>query len=102
MLEKPEYDNEFYLNQNKMMELRYEKIFSNWKLSWKSYKNEAYNRLNNNIYWIWIFLCGFEKFIQSINPNKKPKRETIYKDMNDRIYRIIGDHYQVNKYISEL
>jgi hypothetical protein len=102
MLEKPEYEAEFYLKQNEMMELRYEKIFETWSLSWNKYINAIYKRLNNNPYWIWVYLCGFHKFVKEEGHISEDRHSRLYQDMNNRIYRIIGDYYQVKRYVEDL
>lgn len=101
-VQPPEYEEEFYVKQNQLMEMVFNKHFENWNLSWKKYINIVYTKLNNNPYWIWIFLCGFYRFIKEEGHLEKNRRIRLYKDLNERIYRILGDHYQVKKYISEL
>jgi hypothetical protein len=101
-LQPPEYEAEFYQEQNKLMEIVFEKKFDNWNLSWKKYINQVYSKLNNNPYWIWVFLCGFYKFVKDEGHIKLNRKNRVYKDMQNRIYKIIGDYYQVKKYISEL
>lgn len=101
-LQPPEYETEFYITQNKLMETVFEKTFEDWNLSWKKYIAQVYKKLDNNPYWIWAFLCGFYGFIKNEGHIKLNRKNRIYKDMGFRIYKIIGDHYQVKKYISEL
>ena len=64
MTDAPDFEPEFYENQIKMMEDRYSKLFKKWNLSWDSYYSHVIEKLRNKRYWIWCYLCGFEKFIQ--------------------------------------
>lgn len=102
MLEPPEFEEEFYEEQIAKMQERYAKIFSNWKLSWDKYYNYAAFKLKNKKYWIWIFLCGFEKFLKEQSSESNGRRQRLYKDADNRIYRIIGDSYKVEEYIRSL
>jgi hypothetical protein len=100
------YDFEFYKKQNDIMEERNSKIFEAVGLSWSKYIKNARYKLKNNIYWIWVFLCGFETFLKE-NSNLKYNDKNylnniLYKDAEDRIYRIIGDHNKVEDYIKSL
>lgn len=102
MIEEPEFEAEFYTNQIEQMKNRYSKLFSAWNLSWNKYYDHVCFRLRYNNYWIWIFLCGFEKFIKEQSSESKGRRNRIYKDAENRIYRIIGDTYKIQEYIRSL
>lgn len=101
-----DFDFDFYLEQNKIMEERYSLLFKNRKLSWNNYFNEAKRKLENNVYFIWIFLCGLETFLKSNNylnfENNKILNKMLYKDAQERIYRIIGDSKKNEDYINSL
>jgi hypothetical protein len=103
---EPEFDLDFYKLQNDIMEERYLVIFKSRSLSWDNYVNNARSRLGNNIYLMWIFLCGLETFLKQNNnldfENKKNLVKSLYKDAEDRIYRIIGDDKKNADYIKSL
>ena len=102
MLENPEFEPEFYSKQISMMENRYSKIFKNWGINWEKYYTEVRYELRNRQYWIWVYLCGLEKFIQEsgwIADNRKSKQK---KDAENRIRRIIGDSLKIEEYIRSL
>lgn len=101
MLEEPEFEPEFYLSQNSAMTARYSKVFKRWGLSWNKYYNYVSEKLRNNHYWLWVYLCGFEKFLQE-DFAKEGRKARVYKDADQRIRRIIGDHFQVQEYINQL
>lgn len=102
MLAKPEFEPEFYLEQIEIMSTRYSKLFSIWKLSWKKYFEYVSKSLRNNPYWIWVYLCGFEKFIKEQSSEQENRRKRLYKDADSRIARIIDDHYKIQSYINSL
>lgn len=102
MLAKPEFEPEFYNEQIEMMSKRYSILFSNWKLSWKKYIEYVSKSLRNNPYWIWVYLCGFEKFVQEQSSEPENRRKRLYKDADSRIARIISDTYKVEEYIRSL
>ena len=105
MTQSPEYEPEFYIHQISLMEERYSVLFRKSKISWKEYYSLASNRLNKNAYWIWIFLCGFEKFLKENNfkvKNKELLKKKIYKDAEERILRIVGDTNKIKQYIENL
>ena len=111
MLEEQEFEDEFYKEQIKMMEERYSKHFLKCKFrfkykervynkaSWKKYKEYICEKLKNNQYWIWVYYCGFEKFLQE---TKEPSCKKLEADANERIARIIGDFYKVQSYVKSL
>lgn len=103
MLENPEFEPEFYNQQIAIMEQRYEKIFKKWKISWNSYYKNVQSKLRGNQYWIWVYLCGFEKFIQEKEYRNNKKRLIYLKqDALERIRRIIGDSLKIEEYIKSL
>lgn len=102
MLDNPDYEVEFYENQIKMMEERYEIIFSRWGLSWGKYYNYVKKQLKNKKYWMWSYLCGFEKFIQEEGNESLNRRIRLYKDADARIARIIGQFYKSQNYNNSL
>lgn len=103
---EPDQSVDFYLQQNKIMEERYSALFRKNDLSWKKYMSNAHVRLGNNVYWMWIFLCGLDTFLKA-NSNLSFKNKgliikSLYKDAEDRIYRIIGDSKKNEEYIKSL
>jgi len=95
----------FYEDQISLMEQRYEVLFRKNKLSWNEYYNFAKNKLDKNLFYIWSFLCGLETFIKGYNfeiKNKAELKEKLYKDAQDRIYRILGNSKKINDYINSL
>lgn len=102
MIEEQEFDNEFYEEQIKIMEERYSKYFNSWKLSWNKYKRYVAKALRENRYWIWIYYCGFEKFLKESSSIKINRKTRLYKDADERIARIIGDFYKVQNYVKSL
>ena len=102
MSDIPDLDPEFYEHQIKMMSERYAKIFKKWKLSFSSYYDYVSSQLQNKKYWLWIFLCGFEKFIQEKGDVKEGRRIRIYKDADNRISKIIGSYFKERNYVKSL
>ena len=98
----PEFPPEFYENQIKMMEYRYAIVFKKWNLSWESYHSYVVERLKNKQYWIWCYLCGFEKFVQEQGDIKKNRHKRLYKDADERIKRIVDDFFKVKEYVKNL
>lgn len=103
---EPEFEEEFYKNQNMIMEERYRTIFKSRGISWDNYFNDAKSKLSKNIYLIWVFLCGLETFLRQNNnldfENKKALIKCLYKDSSERIYRIIGNSKKIEEYIKSL
>lgn len=100
MLDEPDFEPEFYKEQVKMMEARYSKHFIQWKISWNKYRKYIETSLRNDLYWIWVYYCGFEKFLQETHG--RPVITVLYKDADSRIARIIGDSFKVKNYINTL
>jgi hypothetical protein len=102
----PDQDHNFYVKQNEIMQQRYSLLFKKRKLSWNNYITSAKNKLGNNIYFMWIFLCGLDTFLKANNDlsfnNKSLLMSSLYKDAEDRIYRIIGDSKKNEEYIRSL
>jgi len=101
MLDSPEFEPEFYADQIRKMEKRYEKIFKKWKLSWTKYYNEVKSKLFNKQYWIWTYLCGFENFVK-INQKSEVTETMLEKDSLGRIKRILKDYFKIKNYIESL
>lgn len=102
MLEEPEFEPEFYDTQiNKMCD-RYSKLFQKWGLSWKAYYEYVYYKLRGKQYWLWVYLCGFEKFVQEQGDERKGRHTRLYKDADQRVGRIIGDYFKIQDYIKTL
>jgi hypothetical protein len=96
---------EFYEKQISLMIERYKILFDKNKLSWNNYYTFALKKLNNNLYYVWIFLCGLETFIKGFNFEVKDKNllaQNLYKDAERRIYRIIGNSKKIDDYINSL
>jgi len=101
MLDSPDFELEFYDEQNRMMMERYVVVFKKWKSPWKTYVKDVEKRLRNRKYWLWSYLVGIEKFIQDMGENV-PSKELVEKDKDSRISRIVGDFYKVEQYIRNL
>lgn len=101
ILSEPDFEPEFYADQIKMMEERYSKIFKKWKMPWRSYYKEIKIALRKNQYWIWVYLCGFEKFIKE-NQESEVTKTMLDKDSDARIKRIVGDQFRIKNYIDSL
>jgi len=101
MLDSPDFEPEFYDEQNRMMMERYVVVFKKWKIPWKTYVKDVEKRLRNRKYWLWSYLIGIEKFIQDMGENV-PSKELVEKDKDSRISRIVGDFYKVEQYIRNL
>lgn len=102
MLEEPEFEEAWYAEQNKKMAARYGVLFQRWKLSWNKYFTHVQERLRYNEYWIWVYLCGFEKFVQEQAGTRTGLRKRLEKDQDERIRRIVGDFYKIQDYIKTL
>jgi hypothetical protein len=102
MLAQPEYEPEFYKEQLKLMTQRFSILFKEWKVSWGKYFDYVSKALRNNIYWLWVYFCGFEKFVKEQGSSEKNIRTRLYKDADSRIARIIGDNFKINNYINSL
>ena len=99
---EPEFEESFYKSQNSLMIQRYKAIFKNNNLNWIKYYKYVKKQLRDNVYWIWIFLCGVEKLLQDSKNLKNTSEKYIYEDANQRIARIIGDHFKVQRYLDSL
>jgi hypothetical protein len=84
------------------MEERYAKLFKKWHLSWDAYYNYVKDKLRGKKFWLWVYLCGFEKFAQEQSDNQKGRSKLLYKDADERIRRIIGDFYKNSEYVRNL
>lgn len=102
MLDSPEYEPEFYINQIDSMEKRYCIIFKKNKLSWKKYYKEVRELLQEKSYWIWVYLVGLEKFIQEEMSSCNTTWKQLEIDRISRVKRIIGDHFKVAEYVRSL
>lgn len=102
MLEPPEFEPEFYEAQIKKMADRYAKLFKKWGLSWDAYYNYVTDKLHSKQYWMWVYLCGFEKFVQEEGDQEKGRRTRLYKDADARIRRIVGDFFKIQEYVKQL
>jgi hypothetical protein len=102
MLEDPEFEPEFYEYQIALMKERYLIIFKSWGINWKLYYEYVSEKLRHKQYWIWVYLCGFEKFIQGDGSIVQGRKTRIYKDADSRIRRIIGDSFKIEDYINSL
>jgi hypothetical protein len=101
-MEPPEFEPEFYEQQVKLMEKRFAILFKRWKLSWNAFSTHVNNKLHDNIYWKWIFWCGFESEIKEVARRKKGRREYLYENSDKRIRKIIGDYFTISSYIEGL
>lgn len=102
MLADPDFEPEFYENQILMIRKRYAQIFKSWNINWDAYFENISHRLRNNQYWIWVYLCGLEKFIQEDGYKSTNRKEKLEKDADARIGRIIGDSFKVIEYVKSL
>jgi hypothetical protein len=101
MLASPDFEEDFYIAQNKAMCERYAKRFKKWKTPWKPYIDDVRKRLRGRHYWLWSYLAGFEKFLQE-NQHSTPTQAALDTDKDGRISRIIGDFYKVENYVRQL
>lgn len=102
MISKPEFEKEFYEKQNELMVQRYQIIFKQNKKNWKKYFSHAKKQLRNDHYWIWIFLCGLEKFLKDNSKLCDVSEQIVFDDANQRIARIIGNHFKIKKYLDSI
>ncbi len=102
MLAQPEFEPEFYKEQLKLMVQRFSKLFREWKVNWSKYFEYVSKALRNNTYWLWVYFCGFEKFVKEQGSSEKNIRARLYKDADSRIARIIGDNFKIDSYIRSL
>lgn len=102
MLDEPEFEPEFYESQIKKMVERYSKLFKKWNLSWDHYYAHVVEKLHNKRYWLWCYLCGFEKFVQEEGNQEKGRRTRLYRDADERIRRIVGDFFKIQEYVKQL
>lgn len=97
-----ELEPAFYVDQILMMEERYEKIFKEWGVKWDKYYEKVKEKLRNQPYLIWVYLCGFEKFIQEEGWIRKKRKDRLKKDARERIKRVIGVSLKNEEYIKSL
>lgn len=102
MLSDPDYEPEFYKEQNEKMIERYSQLFKVWKVDWNKYFNYVKYKLKDKDYWLWSYLCGFEKFVQEDGWKEKDRNTRLYKDADSRIWRILGDYYKNQEYLKSL
>ena len=101
-MDTPDFEPEFYENQIKIMEERYSKLFKKWNLSWDAYYNHIVEKLRNKRYWVWCYLCGFEKFVQEQGAENQGRHKRLYKDADERIKRIVGNYFKIQDYVKSL
>ena len=101
MLQSPDYEPDFYLTQNEMMCRRYEQHFKRWGHRWRPYINDVRKRLREKPYWIWVFLTGFERFLQT-KGHGEVTQKALEDDKEERIGRVIGDYFKVSSYVKGL
>jgi hypothetical protein len=101
MLQSPDFEPEFYLAQNEMMCRRYMARFKEWGIRWSPYISDVRKRLCDKPYWIWVFLTGFERFLQTRGLGDVTQR-ALDEDKDERIGRVIGDFYKVSRYVKGL
>jgi hypothetical protein len=102
MLNAPEFESDFYEKQIELMESRYSRLFKNWGVKWDAYIKYVTAKLKNNRYWLWIFLCGFEKFIKEQSQESNGRRDRIYKDADIRIRMMIKDDLKFQEYMRSI
>ncbi len=99
-------DKNFYTHQIDLMAKRYSLIFKKRNFSWNKYYNEVVSKLDNNMYWVWCFMCGFETIIKEENSfkikNRKVWKQFINKNTITKIASIIGSTKKVEKYVESL
>lgn len=99
----PEFDEEFYISQNILLEKRCEFIFKKNKIPWKKHIKDVKNKLMNNNYLLWVFLFGLENSFYSIkSKNKKEFMFLLKKETDKRILHIIGDIKSNIDYLNSL
>ena len=100
----PEFEPEFYSKQINLMCERYSVIFKSWGIKWEKFYEEARKKLKYRQYWIWIYLCGIETFVQKEikNKNKNNIIEKLEKESNFRIQKIAGPTLRTEGYIDSL
>lgn len=101
MIDKPDFEPEFYEKQILQMKSRYESLFKKWKYSWKKYFTEIENGCRNKNYWIWCCLVGLEKTIRDCE-GQRPSLAFLEKDRSIRIQKVIGDFYKNETYVRDL
>lgn len=101
MLQSPDFEPEFYMSQNEMMCRRYAARFREWGVKWRPYIADVRKRLRDKPYWIWVFLTGFERFLQA-QGSGSVSQSAIEADKNERIGRVIGDYFKVASYVKGL
>lgn len=103
MIVPPEFDPDFYRQQNLYFVKIYGEQFRKWKLTWVPYYNKVRQRLRQNEYWIWVFLCGLKPFINEQDPKD---RESLVKrlaeDARLRCWKITHPSDVIDEYIREL
>lgn len=106
MTSEPDFEPDFYKNQIDLMCERYQLIFKKWKINWDKFYEEVRRKLKYRQYWIWVYLCGIETFIQKENKNKNSNSKNILekleKESNFRIQKISGPTLRTEGYIDSL
>lgn len=97
MIEKQEYEIEFYVSQNDIMKKRYSISFKELKINWINFINWVENELEQNEYWIWIFLCGLEGRMKEKDFKKNIKQDSIR-----RFYNIKGELNKIKEYVRNI
>ena len=108
----PDYEIDFYIEQNKFMLARYEAIFKSYRLPWKTYISKVNFKLRNNQYFLWIFLCGLEPLLREIAEARKCYKNLklfqdyvkpkLAKDRNIRCYNIYQPFVKEQQYVQDL
>lgn len=90
-MEKPDFEPEWYIRNNKLMAARYSKEFDKLNVSWDKFYREMRESLRENEYFIWIFLCGIPETIKTLRIRGiKKKSDFLYKVSEKRTLTIRG------------
>jgi hypothetical protein len=89
-MDMPDFEPEWYIRNNKLMAPRYAKEFKKIGVNWNTFYREMRELMEENEYYIWIFLCGIPETLKEVKKREiKNPTNFIVKYSRDRIlYRI--------------
>jgi len=101
---KPEYEKQFYIASIASMCVRYESVFKERKMGWKSYFKSVIKQIGQRIYTIWIFLCGLEPVLEKcirIN-DRKNRKEMLVSSTKKRIWLLLREERMMKDYLENI
>ena len=100
----PEYDRQFYIASIASMCRRYEATFKMARMGWKSYYKAAIKQIGQNVYIIWIFLCGLEPVLSECMKidDMEQRRKHLMESTRRRIWLLLREGRMMRDYLDNI